>query len=301
MPAFKTLNSFNCVKKILWFSFVFFIILLFTNSCKNEETNEPTEKPTTYTYTSFPANSEEKTGYTLEFQDEFNDKTLNHSKWPSPEGVTTKYNFNDSCINIFIDANTQPSNGDKVYNFRVSQIYSFKNSKKLSNGSYVTTVTSTEGYSTQYGYFEMRAKLPDCGGGGHCAWWMVGAPNSLSDTLKNAEIDIIEALFSSVNNSHPKFGAWYDTSCFDWKKSVNNPYYPSKEFHIYGMDWSPSGLKFYYDNKLIAATANSPSYKMSMFLSIYTASSESYWSGSDNGIYPKTFSIDYVRVWKKQE
>jgi len=289
----------NSGTKTQWVSYILIIIFLFTISCNDEDIDDPKDKPTAYTYTSFPASPEVKEGYTLEFQDEFNDKTLNASKWPSPAGVTSKYNFNDSCINIFIDENTQPSNGDKVYNFRVSQIYSFKNSKKLSNGSFVTTVTETEGYATQYGYFEMRAMIPDCGGGGHCAWWMVGAPNSLSDTTKNAEIDIFEVLFSNVNNSHPKVRAWYDTSCFDWKKSVTNAYYPSKEFHIYGMDWSPSGLKFYYDNKLIAATANSPAYKMSMFISIYTAANKLYWSGWDNGVYPKTLSVDYVRVWKK--
>jgi len=242
----------------------------------------------------------EKEGYTLEFNDEFNDRTLNHSKWPSPEGITTRYNFNDSCINIFIDENTQPPNGDKVYNFRVSHIYSYKTRKQLTNGAFVTTVTDTEGYSTQYGYFEMRAKLPDCGGGGHCAWWMIGAPNSLSDTTKSAEIDIIEPLFSNVNNSYPKVHPWYDRTCFEWKKSVTNPGSPSKEYHIYAMEWVPSGLYFYYDNELIAFTANSPNYKMTTTLAIYTASSKSSWSGWDNGVYPKTFSIDYIRVWKKK-
>lgn len=291
-------NTALCSIKRLSFLWSTAICILLFTSCKE---NEPdiVVKPPVYTYKSFPANPLEKEGYTLDFHEEFNSKSLSTSKWPSIESVTTRFAFNDSCINIFIDENTQPQNGDKVYNFRVSQIYTYKQIKRLANNSFVTTVSPTEGYSTQYGYFEMRAKFPDCGGGGHCAWWMVGAPNSLADTTKNAEIDIVEAFFDSPNNSYPKVHSWYDPLCFDWKKSVMNSHFPAKEFHIYAMEWSPSGLNFYYDNKLIASTVNSPNYKMTMILSLYTASSKDYWSGWDNGVYPKTFSIDYVRVWKK--
>ncbi|MGV9384984.1 hypothetical protein ACWDRB_54900 [Nonomuraea sp. NPDC003707] len=37
------------------------------------------------------------------------------------------------------------------------------------------------GYSTRYGYFEMRAKGPNTGGGGHTAWWMVGTQDEIAD------------------------------------------------------------------------------------------------------------------------
>lgn len=274
------------------------LVILCITSCK-----EQVESPNTSTpkYTHFPANPINKNGYTLDFQEEFNNNILDMAKWPSPISVTTKYSFNDSCLNLYIDATTKPANGDLVYNFRYSQINTYKNIKKLPNGSFITSVTSTEGYATKYGYFEMRAKLPDCRGGGHGAWWMIGCPDDGTNQNQSAEIDVIEPLYSDVNNSHPKVHPWYDTKCFEWEANIYNSGYPEKEYHIYGMDWSPEGIKFYYDNKLIASTTNSPAYKMTMIFSLYACDSHSYWSGWDNGVYPKTFSIDYVRVWKPEK
>ena len=50
-------------------------------------------------------------------------------------------------------------------------------------------------------------------------------------------------------------------------------YYPacdvSKDFHVYGFEWQPSGMKFYFDGKLVKETAQSPDYKMTTFLGIY--------------------------------
>jgi beta-glucanase (GH16 family) len=280
----------------IFFSIIILLSIAFIITSSKIDNNR--ENLNTATYINFPSNPIVKPGYTLDFQEEFNNKALDLTKWPSPTSVTTKYSFNDSCLNLYIDATTKPANGDLVYNFRYSQINTYKKITKLANGSFITAITPTEGYATKYGYFEIRAKLPDCGGGGHCAWWMVGNPDDGVNQTQSAEIDIIEPLFSKVNNSTPKVHPWYDTKCTEWSRNVTNPGYPEKEFHIYGMDWSPTGIKFYYDNQLISSTTNTPAYKMTMMLSIYACNNHSYWSGWDNGVYPKTFSIDYVRVWK---
>jgi beta-glucanase (GH16 family) len=285
------------LNKVMIVNFISLVLIIFAFSSCEKPADEPIIIK--YKYTDFPANPSNKNGYTLDFQEEFNNKALDLTKWTSPTSVTTKYVFNDSCLNLYIDAATKPANNDFVYNFRYSQINTYKKITKLANGSFITSITASEGYATKYGYFEMRAKLPDCGGGGHCAWWMVGNPDDGVNQAQSAEIDIIEPLFSKVYNSAPKVHPWYDINCYEWSSTVNNSGYPDKEFHVYGMDWSSTGIKFYYDNQLIASTTNTPAYKMTMILSIYAANDHSYWSGWDNGVYPKTFSIDYIRVWKK--
>ncbi len=60
------------------------------------------------------------------------------------------------------------------------------------------------GYKTKYGYFEIRAKLANCGGGGHQAWWMVGMQQDTNDwfnSKQTGEIDILETFFSTPKES----------------------------------------------------------------------------------------------------
>jgi len=261
----------------------------------------------------FPANSINKQGYLLDFSEEFNGKNLDTTKWlpeyfphsvsAESQGFKAKYYFSNGCLNLYIDKTTKPYFPESAYDdFKVCGIQTFeKNNLHPGAGTKnVTNVHAFKGYSTLFGYFEMRAKLPNCGGGGHSSWWMIGCQDDADSNDLNfkqcAEIDIIEPLFSNSNNSYPKVHPWYDDSIIEWAQIVNNYGNPGNEYHIYSIDWTQSGMKFYYDNKLIATTTNSPQYKMCMILSLYTANN--MWSGIDNMIYPKTFSIDYIRVYK---
>ena len=53
-----------------------------------------------------------------------------------------------------------------------------------------------------------------------------------------------------------------------------------------------------FDGKRIAHTDESPDYEMCMLLGLYTRCD---WDGVDNEVYPKTFSIDYIRVYRKSK
>ena len=70
---------------------------------------------------------------------------------------------------------------------------------------------------------------------------------------------------------------------------------PTSEYHIYGLDWSPGSLKFYYDNELYKEINQAPDYPMGTILNIYTDAG----SGEHNNVWPKQWAIDYFRVWKK--
>lgn len=256
-----------------------------------------------------------KEGYILDFHDEFDEPYLNPWKWltkyfphstsPNSEGVNATFTINNGVLDLSITEQTKRFFPDDKTNFRVSSIQTFEKDKLHPGTGNWTSVDKYNGYATKYGYFEMRAKLPGCGGGGHCAWWLIGCQDDADQNGDNftesAEIDIIEPLFSNLKNSHPKIHPWTDTNIRDWNQVVSNEGDLTNEFHIYAMDWTPEGLKFYFDGNLIAETTESPNYRMCMFFSIYASDDPKYWSGQDNGVYPKTFSIDYVRVWKLDE
>ncbi len=253
-----------------------------------------------------PANPMEKEGYTLIFQDEFDGISLDSNKWlgqyfphatSTLSGSATTYTVKDGILNLMISKDT-PTYDDNT-TMKVSSIQSWeKNLLHPGAGDNLTPVAPFEGFATQYGYFEMRARLPDCGGGGHAAWWMVGTQDDAlpdgSMSTQTAEIDIFEVLLEYPNVFNITLHSWTDEAIGNWTRSVGLEDSFDDSYHIYAMDWTPAGMTFYVDGEEIAHTDQSPEYKMCMFIGLYTGCD---WSGADNGVYPKTFSIDYVRVY----
>lgn len=254
-----------------------------------------------------PANPLEKEGYTLIFNDEFDGTELDTEKWlpqyfphatNSAAGCATTYTMENGFLNLMISEKTQVYNSGTQ--MKVSSIQTFE--KDLlhpgAGTANVTSVVPYESFATQYGYFEMRAKLPDCKGGGHIAWWMVGTQDDAradgSHSTQTGEIDIMENLFEYPNVFSPKVHAWTDEGLSEFKREVGLDGTYEDSYHIYAMNWTPSGITFYVDGEEIATTTNSPQYRMCMFIGLYTNCD---WSGMDNEVYPKVFSIDYIRVY----
>lgn len=271
-------------------------VLLGAGGCKQDEGGKDV-----------PANPLEKEGYTLIFNDEFDGEELDTDKWlpqyfphgtDSAAGCSTTYTMENGCLNLMIDEDTPTySEGTQM---KVSSVQTFEKNL-LHPGAGTTNVTSVvpyESFATQYGYFEMRAKLPDCKGGGHIAWWMTGTQDDAradgTHSAQTGEIDIMENLFEYPNVFSPKVHAWTDEGLSEFKQDVGLDGTYEDSYHIYAMNWTPAGLTFYVDGEEIASTTNSPRYRMCMFIGLYTNCD---WSGMDNGVYPKVFSIDYVRVY----
>ncbi len=251
----------------------------------------------------------EKEGYKLVFSDEFNEADVDSDKWltqyfphatEKPEGCQTTYKMKDEGLCLYIDEET-PNYGYHT-TMKTSSIQTFEK-KLLHPGAGETNraeVEPYEAFTCQYGYFEMRAKLPNCGGGGHVAWWLIGTQDDAQEdgtgSTQTGEIDILETTLLRTNTFSPKVHAWGDENLSEYVNEVTLKGDYANEYHIYAMDWTPSGLTFYIDGKVIGTTSNSPQYRMAMFLGIYT--DVGGWSGDANSVYPKEFSVDYVRVYQ---
>lgn len=254
-----------------------------------------------------------KPGYTLDFDDEFNGPTLDKSKWTDyylphwasdPSKAKANYRFADGKLIEYIAKDQQPWSPALDGTVKSSAIMSF-NKNWVHNFSGTDQILSNqktwEGYTTTYGYFELRAKFSDVGGGGHQAWWMVGMQNDTNDwfhSQQTAEIDVIESFFSKPKTWRIAAFGWNDPFFeTDWElhedpvPSGN----PTQDYHTYGLDWEPGSLKFYYDGKLYRQINEAPDYPMGTILNIYTDAG----SGKGNATFPKSWSIDYFRVYKK--
>ena len=255
-----------------------------------------------------------KEGYTLDFADEFDGTELDTSKWLGAylphwcDDETTaqgNYRFEDGCLVEYITEDQEAWCPEHDGTVKSSAIMSFDKSW-IHNFSGTTDNHDREtwyGYVTQYGYFEIRAKLADCGGGGHQAWWMVGMQQDTDDwftSTQTAEIDVLETFFSTPDVWRICAYGWNDPD-FSTSWSIEEVSLPSgsptSEFHTYAVDWTPSYLKFYYDDQLIKTIYDSPDYPMGTILNIYTDAG----SGAHNDVWPKEWYIDYFRVWKLDE
>lgn len=259
----------------------------------------------------FPANPVGKEGYTLDYSDEFNGTELDTTKWTNyylphwaddPETAKGNVRLENGNLVQTITEDQKPWSPSHDGTVRSSAIMSFDKSW-IHNFSGTTDNKDRDtwyGYKTMYGYFEIRAKLADCGGGGHQAWWMVGMQQDTDDwfnSKQTGEIDILETFYRTPNAWRIAAFGWNDpnfqTGWYLSEEPVPSGD-PTKEFHIYAMDWSPECLKFYYDNKLYKVIYDAPDYEMGTILNIYTDAG----SGVHNDVWPKEWAIDYFRVWK---
>lgn len=255
----------------------------------------------------------EKPGWTLVFQEEFNDAVLNPSKfsdsymphWTSQEQSLAHYDVTNGILSLRIDKDTQ---GPWWAFDDVQKISSIQTGMRDGLHNFWDTCTITDhhravrNFETRYGYFELRARVPD-DSGLHSAWWMIGTEAKSDET---AEVDIFEICGPDINTDQSRVRVsvhpWNDAGLSE--QSLD--YYPacdvSQDFHVYGFEWQPEGMKFYFDGNLVKETSQSPDYKMITFLGIYENDSP-LWSGTPdyNSDYPKRFEIDYFRVYKTDE
>lgn len=262
----------------------------------------------------------EEEGYVLDFSTEFNDGKLDEEYWlaqylphctTNTAGSSARYKVEDGCLNLYITKDSpdyfggQPGSVDPDNLLWIANgIQTWEKNNLHPGGAQQMEVELFEGYDTQYGYFEIRMKMPDTKGGGYAAWWLIGTEDDNTPdgtkTKQNGEIDVLETFFDNPGVFHPKVHAWDDPNLNEWSSEVNLKGFSKNyvdEFHTYAMDWRPEGITFYVDGKEVAQTEESPQYRMCMILSMYINSDFSGWDEPENK-YPIEWLIDYVRVYK---
>jgi hypothetical protein len=198
-----------------------------------------------------------------------------------------------------------------------------------------------DGIATKFGYFELRAKLPNTRDGAHFAWWMVGAQDDQHPSVTNAnnvaffvnpndsgwpygwsnhgaEYDLLEQHMNPTAGYYPLWsrhhinnGTNAMTSYSTWNSGEStynfftNGKDPFNEFHTYGFEWDEYGFKYYIDDEVVVNKPSTPgaNYRMLQILSLYLGKSDRNAGtfGRDRGIYPKDVVIDYFRIYKKDE
>lgn len=174
----------------------------------------------------------------------------------------------------------------------------------LASGKTYTSgvISSHSKFSTTYGYFECRAKLPK-GLGFWPAFWLMS-----EDLDSLPEIDIMEAA-SRLPNEYAINAHWIDpgpltaTSIGDEEGYVGNfiKNLPdlSAAFHVYGFEWTPTDIVYYFDDREVyrRATPADAGFDQPHYIILNLAVGDGGgWIGPPDGT-TQQLQIDWVRVW----
>jgi len=150
-------------------------------------------------------------------------------------------------------------------------------------------ITTKETFAQTYGYFEMRAELPQ-NAGGWPAFWLLPADGSWPP-----ELDVMETLTkdpsADYTTSHSNVGNTHSMS-----QGVSFIPQTSDGFHTYGVLWTASTLTWYVDGVQVFATATPADMNKPMYMLANLALGG--WGGSvDDAQLPAQMKIDYIRAY----
>ncbi len=247
--------------------------------------------------------------YRATFAAEFNDPTA--PLFQSQGGAFSPYLAHWENLRSFADNNEQqtyvdPGFGADPYNpFRVADgaltITANPTPDRLRDvvsTPYVSGVLETSGgpasagppaggFWQEYGYWEIRAQLPE-GQGLWPAFWLVG----------RGEIDIMEALgrdTGTVYQSTHEFRTGLHTS-----QPVALDFDYAAGFHTYGLLWTPDQLRFLVDGQETAALDGAAYRDFGPSFLVVNLAVGGNWGGMADGStpFPAEMHIDYIRVYQ---
>jgi beta-glucanase (GH16 family) len=160
----------------------------------------------------------------------------------------------------------------------------------------------------KYGRIEARLKLP-VGTGMWPAFWMMPTDAVYGGWARSGEIDIMENVGKDPNTVYGTLhfgGGWPKNVHHGDKISVSGG--PSKDFHIYAVEWEQGEIRWYLDNKLYqtqnkgwySEKAPFPAPFDQKFFIILNVAVGGAWPGPPNEAtkFPQTMQVDYVRVYQ---
>ena len=242
-------------------------------------------------------------GYHLYWNDEFNQNSLDTSHWNMEVLWPGAFNnesqsYTKNQDNIFLQ------NG--LLYIRALKEIPFNPNQPAYNSGRINTKDKVE---LKYGLWQIRAKLPS-GVGTWPAIWMLNSNIDSEGWPFCGEIDIMEhvgydpdRVFFSIHN-----GVLYGNVHGTEQQGVYELEGLENNFHIFSIEWDSTSIKGYIDGtmyynyeKPAQSGYNSWPYDNPFFLIINLAIGGE-WGGQqgiDNSIFPATFMIDYVRMFRK--
>ncbi len=150
-------------------------------------------------------------------------------------------------------------------------------------------------FSFTHGYIEARIKVAPFGPAAWPAFWLVGAQGSPS-WPDYGEMDIAEMYGPNPTTAEPNY---HDSS--GTRGNVLADVGPIAGWHTYALNWTDSGLTWFYDGRSVSHINATNDIAHSVILNYAIGGdgpSYAGFSGSVSSSLPSTMSVDYVRIWQ---
>lgn len=240
--------------------------------------------------------------YALVFSDEFDGGSLDSTRWNTALQWGPDIVVNDE-EQYYVDSLVNPDFGyDPIaFNGESLVITADRTPSDLleaaNNQSYLSGVlTSRSLFDFQYGYAEIRAKLP-AGKGFWPGFWMLGS--EFID--RKPQLFVMENRGDNPAIAYHRYNYSNDNDEFvysDLLQSVAADY--SAEFHTFGVEWSAGKLVFYVDGDIKHTITDENVAAQDMYLIISLAVGGWFPESPDTDtVFPGQFEIDYVRVYQR--
>lgn len=152
----------------------------------------------------------------------------------------------------------------------------------------------------RFGYFEMRAKLMNSSQ--VSCFWLTNAGRE-----EWSEIDIVEVpagleKFASIlqPNVHyfrgPHYNGTVDEHITD-QSHHDVGLNMADDFHLYGVEWSPTFIRWYFDGTLLREISNSD-YFQPLEMNLNVEANQWFGALPDDATLPASYQIDYVHTWR---
>ncbi|MBV8652434.1 MAG: glycoside hydrolase family 16 protein, partial [Alphaproteobacteria bacterium] len=237
-------------------------------------------------------------GYKLTFDDEFNSYDLNNGGTQSGVWNTyfTGFNVRTLSGNGEQEYYSDPSVGVNPFSQQNGELTITASPGSNSAGlPYNSGTINTEGvFSQTYGYFEMRAELPQ-GKGLWPAFWMLPSDNSWPP-----ELDALEA-FGQTNANGEGGANLYHVGAISGNSSQSNGGWQSvsaniyNSYNTYGVMWDPQHVTYYFDGQEVMQITTPSDMNKAMYL-IANLAAGGNWPGDPNGETAQ-MKIDYIRAF----
>ena len=149
-----------------------------------------------------------------------------------------------------------------------------------------------QGFTQRYGYFEMRAKLPD-GPGTWPSFWLVGADKSGS----SAELDVVEYYGKYTNAFRTTLHIWRQLDPTHDEHIVDVPDHAlTQGFHDYGVAIGPERMRFFLDHVQFLDIPTPPAFRQPMYMLVDLALGGGY--PIDGLASPAVMQIARMRAYR---
>ena len=247
--------------------------------------------------------AESPPGWELVWSDEFNDHSLDASKW---EFEVNARGGGNNELQYYVTNNVRVRDG----------VLSIEARREHCTGPEGTRDYTSSRIRTRFkgdwthGRFDIRAKLPK-GKGIWPAIWMLPTDERYGGWPNSGEIDIMELLghepnkvhgtlhYGDVAKGHASQGASHTLAQGSF----------SDDFHVFRLDWEPGAMRWYVDDHLYQTQTNwhtrthaFPAPFDQRFHLILNLAVGGNWPGKPDSttVFPQAMAVDYVRVYRKK-